>query len=145
MSNELCHWVEYDCQSYCEGSTNFCGSHNSEIRKREKNKLKGKVFSPIRKVSSKQAKSVSEYSKEKGPWIDGQICQRCFTHLASEVHHKRGRTGFADLWARARNITLLMDKRLWLAVCRDCHEWIEKNPTLAREQGFSQARNENSR
>jgi len=28
----------------------------------------------------------------------------------------------------------------WLAVCRNCHRWIEENPVEAKELGFSRSR-----
>ncbi len=50
------------------------------------------------------------------------IC--CFD--ATEIHHKKGRIG--------DNLT---DSNYFLAVCRNCHNWIEDNPKMAKEFGFS--------
>jgi hypothetical protein len=60
----------------------------------------------------------------------------------TEVHHKCGRRHdqYADEWARENNICLLIDVRFFLAVSRDGHEWIEANPTEAKELGYSVSR-----
>ena len=56
----------------------------------------------------------------------------CQAHLAdcgafsSQVHHKAGRTG-----------KLYLDITKWLAVCHNCHVWIEQHPLEAKEMGFS--------
>lgn len=45
---------------------------------------------------------------------------------ASEIHHKKGRIG-----------ELLTDERYFLALCRSCHNYIELNPSFAKEKSFS--------
>jgi hypothetical protein len=35
---------------------------------------------------------------------------------------------------------LLTDTSHFLAVCRQCHSWIEEHPTEAKELGFSKSR-----
>ena len=45
--------------------------------------------------------------------------------LESDVHHKKGRTGYADDWARENGISLLIDPRFFLACCRAGHQYIE--------------------
>lgn len=54
------------------------------------------------------------------------------TTFATEVHHKKGRTG-----------DLLLDETEWLAACHNCHVWIELHPLEAKELGFSKSRLEN--
>lgn len=44
---------------------------------------------------------------------------------ATDIHHKNKRHG-------AR----LNDETHWLAVCREEHEWIHRNPSEARERGW---------
>ena len=51
------------------------------------------------------------------------------TGVSTEIHHKAGRVG--DKYLRIGT---------WLAVCRNCHTWIEINPTAAKELGFSESR-----
>lgn len=42
-------------------------------------------------------------------------------HPATDIHHKRGRLG-----------KLLLDERHWLPCCKQAHDWIHRNPALAR-------------
>ena len=43
---------------------------------------------------------------------------------AVQIHHMHGRTG-----------TLLCDVSFWLAVCRECHDYIHQNGKEARKRG----------
>lgn len=52
-------------------------------------------------------------------------CQVCKLRRTDDVHHKYGRAG-----------RLLLDERYWIAVCRQCHNWIGKFPAFARELGL---------
>lgn len=59
---------------------------------------------------------------------DNPLCQCCqpgCSTYSTQVHHKKGR----GIW--------LLITKFWLAVCANCHEWIEKNPAEAKEKGFS--------
>ena len=56
---------------------------------------------------------------------------------ATDIHHKMGRIGYADEWARQENIPLLLDVRFWLAVSRKGHQMIEENPEWAKENNYS--------
>jgi len=60
--------------------------------------------------------------------------------MDSDIHHKMGRTGYADKWARDNDISLLIDARFFLAVSRTDHQWIELNPVKAKELGYSYSR-----
>ena len=57
--------------------------------------------------------------------------------MSSDIHHKKGRNGYADDWARLNDIPLLIDPRYFLAVSRVGHQWIEMNPTKAKQMGLS--------
>lgn len=46
---------------------------------------------------------------------------------ATQIHHMRGRTG-----------GLLCDTRYWLAVCQDCHRYIEDHKKWARQKKLIQ-------
>lgn len=46
-----------------------------------------------------------------------------------DIHHKKGKIG-----------DLLIDTRHFLPVCRACHEFIETNPEIAKDLGFSEDR-----
>ena len=59
------------------------------------------------------------------PQCQAQIPGQC-THQSTEVHHKKGRVG-----------NLLIDVSKFLAVCRNCHEWIENHTPEAQKLGFS--------
>lgn len=98
---------------------------------------------PIRKVSAKQEKLDKKYSILRVEFLslpENQICP--VTKLpATEVHHVKGRKGYADDWARENNIPLIIDVRFFLAVSRLGHDKIENNPEWARENGYSILRN----
>lgn len=51
----------------------------------------------------------------------GALCQ----NPTSEVHHKAGRVG-----------NMLRNQAYWLAVCRDCHNWIHGNGKTAEALGL---------
>jgi hypothetical protein len=57
--------------------------------------------------------------------------------MATEIHHKMGREGYADQWAKENGISLLVDTRFFLPVCRSAHEQIENNPEWAYSMGYS--------
>jgi hypothetical protein len=85
---------------------------------------------PVRQVSKRRATAMVEYRREVVLYLIAQrkINWRCpvFPHqVATEIHHKRGRVG-----------NLLLDKRHWLAVSRDGHNWIHAHPTEARMRGW---------
>lgn len=59
---------------------------------------------------------------------------------SEEIHHMKGRIGFADAWAVLRNISLYLDIRFWLPVCANHHRWIEDHPEEAKKEGYSLTR-----
>jgi cytochrome c553 len=76
--------------------------------------------------------TLDEYGKKRAAFlIVHSICQAKLvgcTGEATDVHHKAG---------RGENHLKIST---WLAVCRSCHNWIEVNPTEAKELGFSENR-----
>jgi hypothetical protein len=48
---------------------------------------------------------------------------------ATTIHHKKGRLG-----------GLYLDKNYWVALSMDGHEFVEKNPKWAKENGYSLSR-----
>jgi hypothetical protein len=76
---------------------------------------------------------MDEYSKKRLAFL--ALYNNCQAKLvgctgkATDVHHKAGRVSENYL-----NI------QTWLAVCRQCHTWIETNPLEAKELGFSESR-----
>jgi len=72
----------------------------------------------------REYKKVREKYLDKHPSCEAKI-DGC--HLeANQIHHKKGRIG-----------NLLVDDNYFLAVCGNCHHWIENNPKEAKELGFS--------
>lgn len=83
-------------------------------------------------VSRKMRQHLDEYGKRREAFlIVHPHCQakldNC-TGIATDVHHKAGRGG---------NLNKVST---WLAVCRNCHNWIETHPTEAKELGYSESR-----
>lgn len=83
----------------------------------------------IRKVSGRMREVLDEYSKKRlGFLIIHSKCQAKLQHCtgqSTQVHHKKGRGEHHN------------DMSTWLAVCHNCHVWIENNPEEAKELGFS--------
>jgi hypothetical protein len=83
----------------------------------------------MKSKSRKMQRTDAKYSKLRREFLTNYpMCQaalpRC-THKSSEIHHKKGRGIYHN------------DVTTWLSVCRTCHNWIELNPTEAKELGFS--------
>jgi ribosomal protein L37E len=126
--------------------TGDCASCGADKRKAERNEKKVKEAKQFKKkiarFSKKRMKEIPIYAKESKEFLKGKRCAVFPTLMATDIHHMKGRIGFADEWARNNHITLLMDKRYWLAVSRPGHTHIELNPRWAREMGFSMERSE---
>ena len=86
----------------------------------------------MRKVSKKLEQQQKEYSKLRKTWLTNHpMCQAKIHNCllsSTDVHHKKGRDKYH------------LDTTTWLSVCRNCHMWIETNPTDAKELGFSESR-----
>jgi hypothetical protein len=80
----------------------------------------------IPRRSKKRAAQERKYLKMRKIFLEGKRCA-VFPHLpATEVHHVRGRIGVR-----------LLDENYWLAVSREGHVFIEENPRVAYEKGWS--------
>jgi hypothetical protein len=98
-----------------------------------------KVYKSIPKVSEKRKVENLKYSVLRIEFLskkENKICP-ITKQPTTEIHHKLGRVGFADEFARLNNIPLLIDVRYFLAVSRLGHRWIEENPIEAKEMGYS--------
>lgn len=95
---------------------------------------------PISRKSKKQARADGKYVKNAKVFLEGKICACCGESPAEQVHHQKGRQGYADRWALLRGITLLLDQRFWLACCGFCHTEIEGNPEWAKQEGYTLTR-----
>ncbi len=81
--------------------------------------------------SLKRSKEEAIYSIKRGLYLEKHpMCEAHIPNIcsgkATEVHHKRGRTGDD-----------LTNEEFFLAVCHFCHVYIENNRLFAMEQGFS--------
>jgi len=100
---------------------------------------------PINKVSAKRKEENAEYKPLREQFLYfNKVCP-ITGGKTEDIHHKMGRIGFADDFAREENIPLLLDERFWLAVSREGHIKIENNPEWAYEQGYSVKRNTNTK
>lgn len=128
----------------------YCGYHGRLIRKSmemdKRNKEKRELLkkhapkqrrAAINKINPKQAEQLAIYNRERGPWLKGKKCAVYPKEDATEVHHRMGKRGYADQWAKDNGITLLNDKRFWLPTSKDGHAFIENNPDIAKENGWS--------
>ena len=57
--------------------------------------------------------------------------------MDSDIHHMKGRIGYASQEKREKGISLLIDVDFFLAVSREGHIWIDANTELALLRGFS--------
>ena len=119
-------WKNHDGNKFCK----WCWtSHKDNVPVTIK-----KAFKPIRKKSTKQAKLDQAYSVLRTTFFRDPNNERCQAQLtncsfhATDVHHKKGRGEF------------LLNVKSWLAVCRSCHDYIEKHPIEAKSFGFSESR-----
>lgn len=84
--------------------------------------------SRISPVSKSMAKKLAEYRVVRDEYMrEHPICEHpdC-NHPATDLHHAAGRHG-----------NNLIDVGKFRALCRDCHRWVEENPTAAKELGLS--------
>jgi len=116
-------WKNHEGKRYCQQ----CWScHEGNVKQKPTVKR-----SPIPQRSEKRIKEERLYSAQRiiylgeHPLCEFHIAGIC-THVATEVHHKEGRTGENYL-----------DKTKWLAGCHQCHQWATDHPKEAIELGFS--------
>jgi hypothetical protein len=86
---------------------------------------------PIAPRSQKRSKEEKLYSAKRVLFLlEFPMCQANIQGVckgqATEVHHKKGRIG-----------NDLLDETNWLALCHNCHEYIENNREFAMEKGYS--------
>lgn len=86
----------------------------------------------IKKFSNKTRKQVAQYMELRDIFLkDFPLCAANLigcTKIATDIHHMQG-----------RGINLLKTDT-WIAVCRNCHNWIESHPREAKELNLSQSR-----
>lgn len=116
-----------------------CATCNFEMRKslRSAERKASKKSVRIRPRSKKRAVEDAEYSRERTSWLPGKKCA-VYPHLdATEIHHMKGRRGYANAEKRQLGITLLLDKDFWLPVSNKGHGKITHNSKWAFRMGYS--------
>lgn len=88
----------------------------------------------INAISRTQRQKLAKYSLVRAEYLaehgecEARISAIC-TVRSIEIHHKAGKIG--DLLTAPHN---------FLAVCSNCHDWIEAHPEAAKDMGFSVSR-----
>lgn len=114
----------------------FC---SYECSRNYTNKKPKKNVTKINKFSKKRKSQNDEYLKKRKIFLDNLVSNLCpiTGELVTDIHHKKGRIGFADDYARNNNIPLLLDERFWIALSRRGHSYVEQNPEWAKLNGYS--------
>jgi len=115
----------------------FCSLNCAKEGKKPDLKLKS--FKTIPKVSKKRQVENLQYQVLRTEFLakkENQICPITRTE-ATTVHHKMGRIGFADQWARDNNISLYLDTRHWVSLSMEGHKFVEENPEWSKDNGYS--------
>ena len=107
------------------------------LKKRQHDAMFGKQvqekFSKIAKVGAKRKLENETYQERRIIFLlSRKVCEvnlKGCTKKSVEVHHKKGRIG--------KNF---LDELYWLPSCRNCHIYLELNPEIAKELGFSENR-----
>ena len=85
----------------------------------------------IPQVSSKRKKQDAEYLKLRERFLtENPICQVSVAGCmngSTDVHHK---------FAGSNREAFYLVQSTWLAVCRNCHNFLHLNPKLSREMGW---------
>lgn len=77
-------------------------------------------------VSKKRKNQNAEYIRVRKTYLLlHPLCELCSKSIATDIHHKAGR------WKER-----LTDAENFMALCRDCHEHIHKNPAWAYGNGY---------
>lgn len=106
---------------------------NGTFKPKPKKPIKVNPDYKIKPRSDRRAKQEREYLKLRGEYLNAHpICQGriiCLGMVATEVHHKAGRTG-----------DKLTDVTNFIGLCHSCHEWAENHPEQAKALGISENR-----
>jgi hypothetical protein len=98
----------------------YCQSH--QYLRKDKKKPKR-----INQRSAKESKRLAKYSIVRAEYLaEHPICEVCEVAESNQIHHKFGRISWR-----------LTDKKRFLAVCPECHKYVELNPIWAKEKGYS--------
>ena len=115
-------WKNHEGYKYCK---NCWSCHSSKDNTQKPTK------SAISQVSSKRKKKDQEYLKLRNRFLtDFSLCQIAVKGCginATDVHHT---------YAGANRDTFYLVQSTWLAVCRNCHDWIHAHPKESRAFGY---------
>jgi len=117
-------WKNHEGFKYCK----YCWSCQKAINSDSSQKP---TDYKIPLVSSKRKKKDQEYLKLRERYLtENPLCMvkvgGC-THNATDVHHK---------YAGSNREAFYLVQSTWLAVCRNCHDFVHLNPKIAREMGW---------
>ena len=117
-------WKNHGGFKYCK----YCWSCQKAI---DSDSVQKPTDYKIPQVSSKRKKKDAEYSKLRERFLtDNPLCMVKVNgcgHGATDVHHK---------FSGSDRDTYYLVQSTWLAVCRNCHDWIHKSPKEARALGY---------
>lgn len=114
---------------------------NSKEKAKQSTKKSKKLFKKIESSTAERGKEKAKlYKKARREYLEAHRCCEAkltgcmiptlnYEALGLQIHHKKGRLG-----------ELLFDKRYFLAVCQNCHSYIENNPEFAISHGYSLSR-----
>lgn len=84
---------------------------------------------PLPRISKKRKGEQVIYAKRKKVFLSKHHhCQRCDTYCSPQnrdLHH----------WAK-RAGKLYLEERLWVMLCRGCHDWVHRNEQQAQKDGW---------
>lgn len=113
-------WRQYNSLDKCK-----CQRKQIEIKR---SSFASKIHKPIKRVSDKKTLDDIIYKSERIKFLmlpENKICP-ITKQPTTDVHHSKGRVG-----------SLYLDKKYWIALSREGHKFVEENPILAKENGFS--------
>lgn len=152
---KTCEWIIFTedgsewCGKPCEGKNSLCATHSrlsrkmvtdaekeavkidatlarAKIKNQQKRKPINKVSAKREELNKKYFKLVEQFKKD-NPECKAKVNEYC-TKKTEDPHHRRGRGAY------------LLEVSTWLPVCRSCHSFIESNPNIAKEKGWSSSR-----
>ena len=117
-------WKNHEGFKYCK----YCWSCQKAI---DNNSSQKPTDYKIPLVSSKKKKKDQEYLKLRERYLtQNHLCMvkvNGCTNGATDVHHT---------YAGSNREAFYLVQSTWLAVCRNCHDWIHAHPTEARTMNW---------
>lgn len=120
----------------------FCSPKCAYTYKKENTVIKSKP-KKIPQFSKKRQELNKVYSEKRKIFLSKENNKICpITNMqTTDIHHKKGRIGYADEYAIINDIPLLLDERFWVALSREGHRFVEDNTEWAKLNGYSVDRN----